>query len=153
MDAARRDPDAVRTVAVTDEGRRRVDAIRAEFDSFVTTERGLAATRQRRSDAAARRAIVAAAGGLAGSIILVVLFAGYLTGAIVQPVHRAADMAGRLAAGDLGTRMPERGVGKIGVLERSFNTMASSLEESREELAASRADRGRRRPGTAADRA
>jgi len=114
VDAARRDPDAVRTVAVTDEGRRRVDAIRAEFDSFVTTERGLAATRQRRSDAAARRAIVAAAGGLAGSIILVVLFAGYLTGAIVQPVHRAADMAGRLAAGDLGTRMPERGVGEIG---------------------------------------
>jgi signal transduction histidine kinase len=139
VDAARRDPDAVRTVAATDEGRRRVDAIRAEFDSFVTTERGLAATRQRRSDAAARRAIVAAAGGLAGSIILVVLFAGYLTSAIVQPVHRAAAMAGRLAAGDLGTRMPERGVGEIGVLERSFNTMASSLEDSREELAASRA--------------
>jgi len=141
VDAARRDPDAVRTVAATDEGRRRVDAIRAEFDGFVTTERGLAATRQRRSDAAARRAIVAAAGGLAGSIILVVLFAGYLTGAIVQPVHRAADMAGRLAAGDLG------------VLERSFNTMASSLEESREELAASRArivaagDQARRRIG------
>jgi signal transduction histidine kinase len=48
-------------------------------------------------------------------------------------------MAGRLAGGDLGTRMPERGVGEIGVLERSFKTMASSLEHSREELAASRA--------------
>ena len=46
--------------------------------------------------------------------------------------------------------MPERGVGEIGVLER-FNTMAGSLEQSREELAASRArivaagDQARRR--------
>jgi signal transduction histidine kinase len=148
---ARRDPAAARTVAATEEGRRRVDAIRAEFDRFVETERGLVAARQQRSDAAARRAAVAAAGGLAGSIVLIVVFAGYLTGAIVQPVRRAAAMAGRLAGGDLGARMPERGVGEIGVLERSFNAMAGSLEHSREELAASRArivaagDQARRR--------
>jgi signal transduction histidine kinase len=47
-------------------------------------------------------------------------------------------MADRLAAGNLGVRTAELGVGEIGVLERSFNTMASSLEQSREELAASR---------------
>ena len=148
---ARRDPAAARTVAATDEGRRRMDAIRAEFDRFVASEGGLAAARQRRSDAATRRAIVAAAAGLGGSILLIVLFAGYLTRAIVQPVRRAAAMAGRLAGGDLGARMPERGVGEIGMLEASFNTMAGSLERSREELAASRtrvvaaADQARRR--------
>ena len=149
--AARRDPAAGRTVAATDEGRRRMDALRAEFDRFVASERDLAAARQRRSDAATRRAIVAAAAGLGGSILLIVLFAGYLTRAIVQPVRRAAAMAGRLAGGDLGARMPERGVGEIGMLEASFNTMAGSLERSREELAASRtrvvaaADQARRR--------
>jgi signal transduction histidine kinase len=149
--AARRDPAAARTVAATDEGRRRMDALRAEFDRFVASEGGLAAARQRRSDAATRRAIVAAAAGLGGSILLIVLFAGYLTRAIVQPVRRAAAMAGRLAGGDLGARMPERGVGEIGMLEASFNTMAGSLELSREELAASRtrvvaaADQARRR--------
>ena len=37
--AARRDPAAARTVAATDEGRRRMDAIRAEFDRFVASER------------------------------------------------------------------------------------------------------------------
>ena len=148
---ARRDPAAARTVAATDEGRRRMDALRAEFDRFVASEGGLAAARQRRSDAATRRAIVAAAAGLGGSILLIVLFAGYLTRAIVQPVRRAAAMAGRLAGGDLGARMPERGVGEIGMLEASFNTMAGSLERSREELAASRtrvvaaADQARRR--------
>jgi signal transduction histidine kinase len=148
---ARRDPAAARTVAVTDEGRQRVDAIRAQFDRFLTAERGLAAARERRSDAATQRAIAAAAAGLGGSILLIVLFASYLTRAIVQPVRRAAAMAGRLAGGDLGARMDEQGVGEIGVLERSFNTMAGSLQQSREELAASRArvvaagDQARRR--------
>jgi signal transduction histidine kinase len=149
--AARRDPSAAQSVDATEEGRRRMDAIRAEFDRFLAAERGLAATRERRSDAAAQRAVAAAGIGLGGSILLIALFAGYLTRAIVQPVRRAAAMADRLAGGDLGVRMPERGVGEIAVLERSFNTMAGSLERSREELAASRArivaagDQARRR--------
>jgi hypothetical protein len=48
---ARRDRTAAQTVAATDEGRRRINAIRTEFDRFVTTEHDLAAARQRRSDA------------------------------------------------------------------------------------------------------
>jgi signal transduction histidine kinase len=151
VDAARSDLASARTVTATEEGKRRIDAIRAEFDRFVATEHGLAVARQQRSEAAARRAIVAAVGGLAGSMLLIAVFAGYLTRAIVQPVRQAAAMAGRLASGDLGTRIPERGVGEIGVLERSFNTMAGSLEEGRQELTASRArivaagDQARRR--------
>jgi signal transduction histidine kinase len=151
VDTARRDPAAARTAAATDEGKQRMDRIRANFDQFVASERALAVARQERSDAAAQRAVVAAAVGLGGSIVLIVVFAGYLTRAIVQPVRRAAAMADRLAGGDLGVRMAEEGVGEIGVLERSFNTMAGSLEQSREELAASRArivaagDQARRR--------
>jgi signal transduction histidine kinase len=148
---ARRDPAAARTAAVTNEGRTRIDGIRGQFDQFLQAEQGRAAARERRSDAAAKRAIAAAGIGLGGSILLIVLFAGYLTQAIVRPVRRAAAMADRLAGGNLGVRMAERGVGEIGVLERSFNTMAGSLEQSREELAASRArivaagDQARRR--------
>jgi len=132
--AAGRDPDSARTVAATDEGRQRIDAIRAEFDRLVTTEKGLAVAREGRSTAAAGRAVAATVGGLVGSALLVLLFAGYLTRAIVQPVRRAAAMAGRLAGGDLGVRMPETGVDEIGALEHSFNSMAGSLEESRDEL-------------------
>jgi signal transduction histidine kinase len=80
-----------------------------------------------------------AVGGLGGSILLIVAYAGYLTRAIVGPVRRTAAMAGRLAGGDLAVRTPEGGVGEIGVLEHSFNTMAGSLEEGREALTASRA--------------
>jgi signal transduction histidine kinase len=151
VNAARRDPSSVRTVAATEEGKRRVDAIRTEFDQFVATEQNLATARQRRSDAAAHRAIVASAAGLTGSVVLVTAFGAYLTTAIVQPVRRTAAMAGRLAAGDLDTRVPERSAGEIGLLERSFNSMAGSLQDSRDELAASRArivaagDQARRR--------
>jgi HAMP domain-containing protein len=64
----------------------------------------------------------------------VVVFGTYLTRAIALPVRRAALMAGRLAAGDLHTRVPETGVGEVRTLERAFNTMAGSLQLSRDEL-------------------
>jgi signal transduction histidine kinase len=51
-----------------------------------------------------------------------------------QQPSDAAAMAGRLPGGDLGARRPERGAGEIGVLGRSFNTMAGSLKASRGEL-------------------
>jgi signal transduction histidine kinase len=151
VDAARRDPASVRTIPATQEGKRRVDALRVEFDQFEAAERDLAVARQRRSETVADRAVLAAAGGLAGSILLIAAFAGYLTRAIVQPVRRTAAMAGRLAAGDLAARLPEQGVEELGALQRAFNTMAASLQHSRDELAASRArvvaagDQARRR--------
>jgi signal transduction histidine kinase len=139
VDAARHDEASAESTATTAEGKRLVDAMRAQFDRFVSTERDLSTTRQQVSAEAARRAIIAGVAGLVGSIVLILLFAGYLTREIVRPVRRAALMAGRLAGGDLEARMPENGAGEVGELERSFNTMASSLEESRAALAASRA--------------
>jgi signal transduction histidine kinase len=139
LDTARRDLASARTAAATAEGKRRVDAMRVEFDDLITTERGLSAERQAHSDTVARRAILAAATGLVGSVLLILGFAGYLTRAIVRPVLGTAAMAGRLARGDLGVRVPETGVGEIGTLERAFNSMASSLEDARAQLSASRA--------------
>jgi signal transduction histidine kinase len=139
VEAGQRGDPAASSVATAEEGKRRVDALRAEFDELRETERGLASARQNRANAATDRAVVAAIAGLVGSVLLVLLVGGYLTRAIVAPVRRAAAMAGRLAGGDLSVRMPETGVAEIGELERSFNTMAASLEESRAELTASRA--------------
>jgi signal transduction histidine kinase len=135
----RQDPAAARTVAVTEDGKRHVDVIRAEFDRFVATESVLAAGREDRAEAAEQRATLAAGVGMTVSLLLIVLFAGYLTAAIARPVRRAAAMAGRIAGGDLDARLPQHGPGEIGVLQRSFNTMARSLRNSRAELAASRA--------------
>ncbi|HEV7884813.1 MAG TPA: CHASE3 domain-containing protein, partial [Solirubrobacteraceae bacterium] len=139
VDAARRGDPAAASVAATDEGRRRVDALRAEIGRFTDAERTRIATRQHRVDAIAARAVVVATGGLVASLLLVGLIGRYLARAIVVPVRRAAAMAGRLAGGDLSVRMPEDGAGEIGVLQRAFNSMGRSLEASRAELTASRA--------------
>jgi signal transduction histidine kinase/CHASE3 domain sensor protein len=136
IEAVRRGDPAARNVAATLEGKRRVDAMRADFDAFIETEHRLAQTQQQRSDEATRRAVAAAVGGLAVSLLLVLIFAGYLTRAIVRPVMQAAQMAVRLAGGNLSTRMPATGVAEIGQLERAFNDMAGSLERNRDDLAA-----------------
>jgi signal transduction histidine kinase len=134
VDAARRGEPAASNDAALDEGRRRVDALRGQFDRFVDAERAQFAEREEGADSDAQEAIVLGAVGLAGSTLLIVLFGGYLTRAVAVPVRRAAKMAERLAGGDLSTRMPETGVGEVGALERSFNSMAVSLESSRDEL-------------------
>jgi signal transduction histidine kinase len=134
LEATRRADPAARSVAATAEGKRRVDAMRVDFDAFIATERRLAQAQEGRSDAAARRAVVAAVGGLVVSLVLVLIFAGYLTRAVVRPVLQAAQMAVRLAAGNLSTRMPATGVAEIGQLERAFNEMAGSLEQNRDDL-------------------
>jgi signal transduction histidine kinase len=139
VDAARRGDPSARSVDTALEGKQRIDALRTEFDQLRATERGLAASRQDRADAATGRALAATVAGLVGSVVLIVIVSGYLVRAIVVPVRRASAMAGRVASGDLAVRMPETGVGEIGALERSFNTMARSLEASRAELTASRA--------------
>jgi signal transduction histidine kinase len=134
VDAARRGDPAASDVAETIVGKTRVDALRDEFDGLVAAEDELAATRQTRSDDAVGRAIVATVAGLAGSLLFVGLMTRDLNRAIVRPVRGAAAMASQLAGGDLSVRMPENGTAEIGMLERSFNRMAGTLEESREEL-------------------
>jgi signal transduction histidine kinase len=134
VEAARRGDASASSHEALDEGKQRVDALRTQFDTFVDAERRRFISRQEAADSDAQRAIFIGAVGLAGSTLLIVLFGTYLTRAIALPIRRAADMAGRLAGGDLSSRMAETGAGEVGTLERSFNTMAGSLEESRDEL-------------------
>lgn len=135
---ARQEPAAARSAPVTEDGKNRVDALRTWFDQFVAAETAQEQQRQSRAAAADRRATAASALGLAGSVLLILVFAGYLTVAIARPVRRAAGMATRISGGDLNARLPEQGPGEIGTLQRSFNTMARSLRQGRAELAASR---------------
>ncbi len=134
VEAARGGEAAAGGAAALDAGKRRVDALRTQLDGFVEAERRRFDSRLEGADADARRAITGAALGLAGSTLLIVLFGGYLTRAVALPVRRAALMAGRIAGGDLSTRMPETGAGEVGTLSRAFNSMAGSLETSQRDL-------------------
>jgi CHASE3 domain sensor protein len=133
--AARADPSA-KTVAATAEGEARTRVIRGEFEQLLQAERRTSAATARASASAAHRAYAGVVVGVGASIVLVALYAGYLTRAIVRPIRRAATLAGRVAGGDLTARLPETGVGEVGALQRAFNVMAASLERDRDELTA-----------------
>jgi signal transduction histidine kinase len=139
VEAARRNDASVTSVATTEAGKRRVDALRTQFGDLITSVRNLTETRKDRADDDARQALIAASVGFVAWLLLIVVYAVYLTRAVVRPLQRAATMAGRLAEGDLSVRMPETGTAEIRTLEHSFNTMGSSLEASRAELTSSRA--------------
>jgi two-component system, OmpR family, sensor histidine kinase MtrB len=69
---------------------------------------------------------------LVAGIVLVFLFAAIaalVTRWVVTPVRQAARGAQRLSTGNLGERMPVRGVDELAALATSFNEMAASLQE------------------------
>ncbi|MGW3625400.1 SpoIIE family protein phosphatase [Streptomyces sp. NPDC000880] len=134
VDAAQRGDPYALGLQATDEGKRRLDALRAQLDRYDRVELSRIMVLQKASDDVAERAVVGASVGLGASAILISVFTWYLTRAIVRPVRRAAAVAGRLADGDLAARMPETGPGEIGELEIAFNTMGGSLAESSERI-------------------
>jgi signal transduction histidine kinase len=133
--AAERGDPAARSVEQAELGKVMFDDIRSDFSTLEQTEQRVAAERDDRASENANRATIAAIAGLGGTVVLVGFFATYLSRAIVRPVRQASVMAHRLASGDLSTRVPTTGVAEIGVLEKSFNTMAGSLQRSQSELA------------------
>jgi signal transduction histidine kinase len=137
--ATKRDHTTAQALLRADEGKRRLDLIRQEFQDFGRYERRLAVEHEARSEEAARRAIVVAVGGIGASMVMIVAFDGYLIRGVVRPIRRTSRMAGAVARGNLGARVAESGKAEIGHLERSFNSMAGSLERGRDELTASRA--------------
>ncbi len=76
-----------------------------------------------------------------GSLVLIVL--GLLGSALVgltfgrsvtTPLVRLSDMVNQLGNGDLDARVSEGSTGELGVLERGFNTMASTLQRNQTRL-------------------
>lgn len=130
----RQSPAPARSPAAVTEGERRLRPLRSQFEAFMSAQRKLAAAGERRSARDATNATIIAAGGAGGALLLLLLFSGYLTRAILRPIRKASAMAGDLAGGDLSVRIPEVSHNDVGVLERTFNAMAGSLQADRREL-------------------
>jgi serine phosphatase RsbU (regulator of sigma subunit)/CHASE3 domain sensor protein/anti-sigma regulatory factor (Ser/Thr protein kinase) len=138
VDAARAGGDGARNEEVAHEGKQRLDGLRDHFNRYSATGSSLVATRQSADDAQAERAVAAAAVGLAGSVVLVITVSGYLLRAVVGPVRQTASATSRLAEGDLTVRVPSKGPRELAELADGFNTMAGSLQRSREREKAAR---------------
>jgi len=133
-------PAAARSVVVTNQGRERLDMIRRDFAGLFARERTVI---RQREDRAEQRSALAIGSGVGGLALVFAVAAGttlYLRRAVVRPVVTVADATGRLAAGDLATRVPARRHDELGDLARGFNAMADSLQRSREELEHSNAE-------------
>ncbi|KRA22269.1 histidine kinase [Microbacterium sp. Root61] len=70
-----------------------------------------------------------------GLILLIGAIAWFVLRSVTTPIGEAAETSARLAAGDLGVRLPVRGEDEFATLGRSFNAMADSLESQIKELA------------------
>ena len=129
-----RNPALARQVVRAGTGLHRLDRVRSRFDSFIAGERRLAEERDSRARRISRMAIALGAVSLALAVLLIVLFTAYLARRVARPIRLAAEAAGRLADGDLSSRVDERGVAEVGTLQRAFNSMAASLERGRRAL-------------------
>jgi PAS domain S-box-containing protein len=58
-----------------------------------------------------------------------ILFGTFLGIRFAQPIHQLAEAAGRIAGGDLGARSGLKREDEVGLLGRTFDQMADSLEE------------------------
>ena len=123
-----------RSVLLTGTGRERLDELRRQFAELFARERKVAAERERSAE---RKSDLAVALGFGGLGLVMLVAAGlwfYLRRAILRPVLQVADATEVVAAGDLSAHVPSRRSDELGRLARAFNSMTSSLAESRRDL-------------------
>ncbi|MGW0812761.1 CHASE3 domain-containing protein [Streptomyces viridiviolaceus] len=130
----RRGDPAAGSLEEATEGKRRVDALRAQFDEYVSDERVQLAERTDAAGTNSHQAVLAAAVGLAASTALFAVFTVLQHRAVVRPVRGAAAAAQELAGGDLSVRVAPSRIAEIGALGTSFNSMAASLQDSRRRI-------------------
>jgi two-component system sensor histidine kinase/response regulator len=116
------------------DGKRRLDAIRAQFAAFNAVQQRVTAERRDHSQALRHRMLaLAAAGALISAALLIALIIA-VHRVILVPVRRVAGAAGRVAEGDLEARVPDTGRGEVRQLASSFNAMAGALAARDEDL-------------------
>ena len=126
----RRNPQEAPDVATDARGRKQVEAIRRKFKHFLDTETALSEARNQRASATTRTSLLVGGIGLGAALFLILVGALYVNRAVARPVRRTAEAAARIAGGDLSERLDTDGPGEVGELERTFNTMADSLERT-----------------------
>jgi signal transduction histidine kinase len=129
-------PEVARSGDVAGEGLLRITAIRQALARLLTSEDNLASQREASAKREAARAVSVGVAVLILAAALLLAFGVFLAHGVVRPVRLVAAGATRVAAGDLSTRLPERGAAELHELTEAFNVMARSLEHGKRELEA-----------------
>jgi signal transduction histidine kinase/CHASE3 domain sensor protein/phage shock protein A len=134
------DPDGPARARAITEGKRRVDALRAEFAQFASRLQAESATSTSTARRNGDRAKWITIGAIAAIVVLLGALVVYLARSVTRPIRRTADAAHELGQGRLDVRVPTTRGDEIGELGRAFNAMATSLEESAAELESQNAE-------------
>lgn len=140
LELAGRDLEAARARVASGEGERRTRRIAALFAMLVAEENARAERSAAAADRSGRNATLLGAGVSAAILVLLALIVGYFARGVVLPVQRLAEASYRAAAGDLGARVREGGIGEAAALTARFNEMLAASERASEELQRQRAE-------------
>ncbi|MFL5952592.1 MAG: ATP-binding protein [Gaiellaceae bacterium] len=132
---ARKDPHAAQLTLAQAEGKRRMDAMRTTLEGMIADGTRRAESARERTNRAEHRAVVI---GLIGTVVRVLIIAGivalFLRSAI-RPLRQVALATGRLARGESGIEVEERGAGEVRELAVGFNEMSRALQRTSGDLA------------------
>lgn len=125
---------AGRAFASAADGTARAKAVEARIVALTEAEQARSARQVAASEQASSRAFWIALVGLAVCMLTLALVTAYVARRIVRPVGLLAAAAERVRRGELDATVPTSGRGELGRLGATFNAMARSLEQSRDEL-------------------
>src|SRR4051812_22750208 len=114
--AARADPATARSMLQSGQGPRSLDALREQCAAFESAEGRTTTAAEQRSVDAARTAAATAGISAVAALVLVCLYAGYLTTVIGRPVRRAARVARAPGGGDPRMRVAGAAPGEAGTV-------------------------------------
>lgn len=115
-------------------GQRQISSLREQFDDFANAQRTTVERGRQDAMIAGQRALVAGVAGFATSLIGVAILTRSLAVMVARPLHRLVSAADKVAGGDLSVRVATDGPVEIGSMQRTFNSMVSVLEQSRDTL-------------------
>lgn len=125
---------AGRAFATAAEGTARAQAVDALIADLTEAEQVRSARQADKADQATDRAFLISFAGFIACVLALGLVTAYVARRIVRPVTQLAAAAERVRQGDLDATVVTKGRGELGRLGATFNAMARSLEQSRDEL-------------------
>ena len=122
--------ESAQKAILTDEGKGLMDEIRKVISEVENEENALLVNRDAEKKAESQRTISVIVFGIPAAFLLLAIVGFVITRNIANPLKQISDVAGRIALGDLSTKVPlTNRQDEVGVLTKTFDRMTNSLQE------------------------